>query len=364
MNIGIPVERSAGEYRVGLTPQGVQLLSRAGHTCYIERGAGEGSGYDDPSYEKAGGRIVYSPDEAYQRADLVLKVSAPTDEELGLVREGQAICAFWHLSARTRGYVTRVLDLNLSAIAYEAIQGEDPWTLPVLHPLSEIAGRMLPQIAARWLQNDGGGNGFLIGGVAGVPPIEVAIIGGGTVGVNAARTFHSLGARVLVLDTNLRRLQYLDRLFEGQVATMVAHDFNIEKVCTFANVLVGSVLQPGDRAPVLVTREMVRSMRPRSVIIDVSIDQGGCVETSRLTNHFDPVFIEHEVIHYCVPNISGVVARTATNAYLNAAWPYIQLVANEGVEKAIELSPDLSFGTLVHAGKVRTERLAAMMEVA
>lgn|SRR5574341_723438 len=360
MEIGIPAEQEPNEYRVGMTPQGVHLLTQAGHRCYVEQGAGRGAGFDDTDYERAGGRIVYGTREVYQRADLVARVGAPAHAELDLLREEQTICAFWHLAARRREVVQALIQKQITAIAYETIQNENG-VLPVLRPLSEIAGRMTPQIAARWLQNDGGGSGILISGIAGIPPIDVCILGGGTVGINAARAFVGLGARVFVLDKDLDRLQQIEETFGDRVVTMVAYDFNIARVVKFAHVLIGCVLVPGERAPVIVSREMVRTMRPRSVIIDVSIDQGGCVETSRLMSHADPVFVDEGVIHYCVPNMSSVVARTATHAYLNAAWPFIQQVADLGIQNAIDSNPALERGVAVHAGQITNPSLAALL---
>jgi len=361
MDIGIPIERKSDEYRVGLTPQGVRLLTQSGHTCYVERSAGRGAGFTDESYERAGARIVYSAEEVYGRADLVLKVGSPLPVELEAAREGQTICAFWHLAARPREVVSQLLEKRISAVAYESIQRDDGLK-PVLHPLSQIAGRMAPQIAARWLQNDGGGNGVLISGVPGVPPIDVVILGAGVVGINAAQAFFGLGARVVMLDRSLERLQIVDEQFGRRVTTLVAHDFNIARVITFADVLVGAVLVPSTRTPVLVSREMVRTMRPRSVILDISIDEGGCVETSRPTTHANPVFLEENITHYCVPNIPGVVARTSTHAYLNAAWPYIQQIATVGTTDAVQADPALGRGVAVHAGRVLNKNLALLLE--
>jgi alanine dehydrogenase len=361
MEIGIPAEPDQNEYRVGMTPQGVYLLTQAGHRCYVEQGAGEGAGFLDTDYERAGGRIVYGAREVYQRADLVLRVGCPqTHEELDMLREEQTICTFWHMAARRREVAQTLIDRRITAVAYETIERDDG-VLPVLRPLSEIAGRMAPQVAARWLQNDGGGRGILISGIAGIPPIDVCILGGGVVGFNAARAFLGLGARVFVLDRDLPRLEEIERYFEGRVVTMVAYDFNIARVLSFAHVVIGAVLVPGMRAPVIVTREMVRSMRPRSVIMDISIDQGGCVETSRLMSHADPIFVEEDVIHYCVPNMSGVVARTATHAYLNAAWPYIQKLASEGTQTAIDHDPALMRGVMIHDGQVVNENLTTLL---
>jgi alanine dehydrogenase len=227
--------------------------------------------------------------------------------------------------------------------------------------MSDIAGRMAPQIAARWLQNDSGGSGVLISGAAGIPPITVCILGSGTVGISAARAFLGHGARVIMLDQSLPRLQAVDERFEGRVTTMMSYDFNIERMLRHAHVLVTAVLEPGARAPILVTREMIRVMRPHSVILDIAIDQGGCLETSRPTTHSNPVFIEENVLHYCVPNIPSVVARTATHAYLNAAWPYGLQLTNMGVQKAIEANPDLMRGVAVHNGQIVSEKLAALL---
>jgi alanine dehydrogenase len=361
MDVGIPAELQSNEYRVGLTPQGVSLLVQDGHRCYVQRGAGQGAGFPDRAYERAGARIVYAPAEVYSRADLVLKVGAPIPVELDLVHEGQTICAFWHMAAQPRELIDALLEKRVTALAYETIQREDG-SLPVLRPLSEIAGLMTPQVAARWLQNDGGGRGILISGLAGIPPITVCILGAGTVGTNAARVFLGLGAQVYLLDADLAALQRAEERLGGGVITMISYDFNVERVVPLAHVLVGAVLEPGARAPILVTREMVREMRPRSVILDVSIDQGGCVETSRPTTHVDPVFIEEDTIHYCVPNMSGVVARTATHAYLNAAWPYIRRLAGQGTADALAADPALWRGAAVHDGTIINGRLARLVE--
>jgi alanine dehydrogenase len=336
------------------------LLTQAGHRCYVEQGAGQGAGFSDHDFERAGARIVYGPAEVYERAEMVMKVGSPTREELEAARDEQTICAFWHLPARTRQDIAILIEKRMTAIAYETIQDEDG-DLLVLRPLSEIAGRMAPQIAARWLQNDGGGSGILISGIAGIPPIDVVILGAGTVGYNAARTFNGLGARVFVLDRSLNRLQAIEERFDGRIVTMVSYDFNIARVVRFAHVVVGAVLVPGERASVLVTREMVRSMRPRSVIIDFAIDQGGCVETSRPTTHASPTFVEENVIHYCVPNVPGVVARTATHAFLNAAWPFGQRIANEGIHAALDSDATLRRGAAIHNGQVLNPSLAKLV---
>lgn len=351
MNIGVPKERRPFEFRVGLSPVVVNLLAGAGHTCFVETGAGLGSGFDDDAYARAGARIVYSGEEAYGRADVVLKVARPTVAEMNWLVEGQTLVGILNMPSARREKIEALIHKRITAIAYEQIQLDDG-TLPVLKPLSQIGGRMAAQIAAGLLQNDRGGNGVLLGGVPGVPPAEIAIIGAGTVGTEAARAFLGLGAHVTLLDRDLARLQASDAHFDGRVVTLVSHPYNVERVCKYADVLVGAVLVPGERAPVVVTRAMVRRMKPRSVILDISIDDGGCVETSRPTTHDQPTYIEEGVIHCCVPNLPGVVARTATYAFLNAAWPYIHAIATHGVEAAIDSHPALRRGVVTHAGQM------------
>ncbi len=358
MNIGIPKERRDLEMRVGLTPYGVQLLTQAGHICYVEKGAGEQAGFTDYDYERAGGRIVYATEEAYRRADMVLKAVRPTREELEWLHEGQILCGFLHLAAASRDTVQALLEKRVTAIAYETIE-EDDGSLPVLRTMSEVAGRMAPQLAATFLQSNWGGRGVLLSGVPGIPAARVAIIGAGVLGTNAARAFLGLGAAVYMLDRNQERLRYIDELFRGQVTTMVAYPFNIARVARFVEVLIGAVLVPGARAPILVTREMVRSMKKGAVILDFSIDQGGCVETSRPTTLRDPIFIEEGVVHFCVPNAPGVLPRTSTHAFNNAAWPYIRHIAEVGLDRAVEQMPALARGVAVRDGRIVHEALAA-----
>ena len=351
MNICIPKERRDSEYRVGLTPAGVQLLTRAGHTCYIESKAGLGSGFSDYDYQKAGGQIVYSGEEVYGRADLLLKVGRPIEKEFECMRPGSTIIGFLHLAAGRADRVELLLEKKITAIGYEIIQHDDG-SLPVLSPLSQLGGRMVPQVAATLAQNNHGGKGILLGGVPGVPPAEVVILGGGTSGTAAARNFLGIGASVYILDRDLNRLRELDHHFRGRVVTMVSHNFNIEKVCGFADILVGAVLVPGERTPVVVSRETVKKMRPRSIIIDLSIDQGGCIETSRPTTHSNPTYLAEGILHYCVPNMAGVLGRTATHTLGNASWPFIRQIAELGLEAALDGSPALRRGLYTHQGEI------------
>ena len=357
MNIGIPKERRDLEMRVGLTPYGVRLLTQAGHICYVEHGAGEGAGFSDYDYQRAGGCIVYSTEEAYRRADMVLKAVRPTQEELAWLHEGQILCGFLHLAAARRETVRTLLERQVTAVAYETIQTDDG-NLPVLKPMSEVAGRMAPQLAATFLQSNWGGRGVLLSGVPGIPAARVAILGAGVLGTNAARAFHGLGADVIVLDRDLARLHQIDEMFQGRVTTMVAYDFNIARVARFVEVLITAVLVPGARVPILVTRDMVRSMKKGAVILDFSIDQGGCVETSRPTTLRDPVFVEEGVVHFCVPNAPGVLPRTSTHAFNNAAWPYIRRIAEVGLAQAAEDMPDLARGIATRDGEIVSEPLA------
>jgi len=351
MNICIPKERRDNEYRVGLTPAGIQLLTQKGHTCFVEKEAGLGSGFTDHAYQKAGATLVYNGEEIYGRADLILKVASPVKEEYSWMPKGLTLMGFLHLSAGWAGKVDALIDKKITAIGYEIIQEEDG-NLPVLKPLSQLAGRMVPQIAATLAQNNYGGKGFSLSGVPGIPPADVVILGGGTVGRNAARSFLGLGATVHLLDSSLEVLQRIDEEFSGQVRTLVSYPFNLRKVCSFADVFVGAVLVPGDISPVVVTREMVQLLHSRSIVIDCSIDQGGCIETSRPTNHSNPTYLEEDVIHYCVLNMTGVLGRTATHAMSNATWPFIAQIAEVGVEKSLKENPALYSGVYTTQGKV------------
>lgn len=350
MYIGIPKERRPFEFRVGLPPAGVEILKQEGHEIYVEHEAGVGAGFHDHEYEHAGARIVYSPEEVFGRADLLLKLARPLQNELEWLRPGSIVAGLLHLASAKREKIDILLKNKITAIAYEQIREADG-TTPVKKPLAQIGGRMSAHIAAHFMQNYLGGKGILLGGVPGVPPAEVVIIGAGVAGVSAAHTFLGIGAHVTVLDIRLHTLeQIVERL--PQVVTMIATPKNIARTCAYADVVVGAVLVPGERAPIVVTREIVQSMKPRSLIIDMSIDEGGCVETSRPTTHDRCTFIEENVIHYCVPNIPAAVARTATHAFVNAAMPYIFDLANKDIETVIQERPALEKAVNTHAGKI------------
>ena len=349
MNIGIPKESRPFEYRVGLSPAGVEILSQSGHQVFVEHEAGVTVGFSDEDYEKAGARLVYSTQEAFGRADLLLKVARPVQEELDWLRPGTILAGFLHLASTQQDKIDILLEKKITSIAFEQIEAPDG-SLPVLRPFSQIGGAMAAQIAARLLQNNWGGKGILMGGMPGVPPAEIVILGAGVVGTYATQMCIGMGAHVTVIDHNLSALQRLWDRFPN-IVTKMSTKRNIERSVIYADGLIGAVLSPGQRAPILVTREMVRSMKPRSVIMDISIDEGGCVETSRPTTHEHPIFTEEGVLHYCVPNIPGAVARTATHAFVNSAMPYITQIAALGPEAILSnLSIEAAVNT--HDGKL------------
>ncbi len=350
MNIGIPKERRAFEFRVGMTPAGVQMLTLNGHTCYVEHEAGLGAGFSDLEYEQAGGRIVYSAHEVFGRADLLLKVARPMYEELEWMRPGTTIAGLLHLGSSRQDKISLMLDKEITAIPYEQIQLNDG-SVPIRRPLSQIGGAVAAQISARLLQSNSGGKGILIGGIASVPPAEVVIIGAGIFGFYATRAYVRMGAHVTVLDVDMNALQRIFDAFPG-VVTMISYPPNLARTCAYADIVLGAILVPGEPTPVIITREMVRSMKPRSVIMDISIDEGGCVETSRPTTHEHPTFIEEGVIHYCVPNIPSAVARTSTYAFLNAAFPFILEIANKGTSQAIADNLAIQRGLAIYQGEI------------
>lgn len=360
MDFGVPKEIRDLEMRVGLTPAGVLTLAQAGHAVFIEKGAGVGAGFSDEHYRRSGAQIVHGAAEAYGRADVVAKVARPTAAEHRLFRHGQTIFSFLHLSVSSPDLLEALAVNEITAVAYETIQEEDG-ALPVLIPMSEIAGRLAPIIAGQLIMNIHGGRGTLLSGLPGVPPAAVVILGAGVLGVNAARTFLGLGAQVTVLDRDVRTLQKLDDVFSGQVTTMISNEYNLQRAAEFADVLMGCVLIPGQRAPVLVSREIVRRMRPRSVIIDYSIDQGGCVETSRPTTLRDQTYLEEGVIHFCVPNMTAAVARTTSYAITNAALPYLLAIGQHGLLGRHRHMAALGLGMNLYKGKLSNAAVAGAL---
>ena len=356
MEFGVPREIRDLEMRVGLTPAGVLALTQAGHTVHVERDAGLGSGFTDEHYRQSGAQIVYATAEAYGRADVVVKIARPTAAEHRLFRSGQIICSFLHLRVASPDLLAALAEREITAIAYEELE-EDDGVRPVLLPASEVAGRMAPIIAGQLLRSGQSlpgqqGLGILMSGLPGVPAAVVVIVGAGVVASNAARAFIGMGAEVTVLGRDVRKLRHIEDCCAGHVTTMLANEYNLKRAVQFADVLVGAVLDPGKRAPMLISREMIRSMRPGSIIIDFSIDEGGCIETSRPTTLRDPIYIAEGIIHHCVPNITSAVARTTSYAITNAALPYLQLIGNHGMLNATQKRADLLRGVVLYQGKI------------
>lgn len=355
MRIGVPKETKDNEFRVGLTPDGARQLAGRGHEVIVERGAGVGSGFADEQYLQAGARIV-GVEEVWSSPEIVVKVKEPNPQEVKRLHPGQTLYAYLHLApdeALTRG----LLEAGVIGIAYETIQFADG-TFPVLAPMSEVAGRLAIQIGVTFLQKDKGGKGLLIGGVPGVPRGRVAVVGAGIVGINAVRVAHALGAEVTVLDVDLKRLTYLYDLFHGEIGTLYSNRTNIERSVAESDLLVGAVYLRGRRAPRLVTEAMVRSMQPGSVIADVAVDQGGCIETIHPTTHSNPTYLVHDVIHYGVANMPAAVPRTSTFALTNTTLPYLEHMADQGVAAALRSDPALALGANVWKGEVVCEGVA------
>ncbi len=357
MRIGCPKEIKPQEGRVGLTPAGVDALVRAGHEVYIEHNAGFESGFVDAEYEAVGGKILAAPADVYGISDMIIKVKEPLAPEYELLREGQTLFTYLHL-APDPGQTHALLQKKVTAIAYETVQNSDG-SLPLLAPMSEVAGRLSVQIGAHLLESHCGGRGVLLGGVPGVEKANVVIIGGGNVGLNAARAAAGFGANVIVLDLNIKRLAYLDDIFAGRVQTLLSNSYNIANAVKNADLVIGCVLIPGARTPKLVTEEMVQTMRPGSVLVDVAIDQGGSIETiDRITTHSNPYFVKHGVIHYSVANMPGAVPRTSTLALTGATLPFALKLANMGAEAACKADPALLKGLNTYKGHVTFKAVA------
>lgn len=356
MIIGIPKEIKDNEYRVAVVPSGVRLLTRNGHAVLVQSRSGAGSGLSDEEYAEAGGVIVQSAGEVFAQSDLIVKVKEPMPQEYPLLKRGQVLFTFLHL-ASSRELTEAVMKSGVVGIAYESVQLDDG-TLPILTPMSEIAGRMAPIVAAYHLQESRGGAGILISGVPGVSSGKVTVLGAGTVGQNAARIAVGLGARVVIFDRNFKTLKHVDDMFNGRIMALAANEYSIEKEVISSDVVVGAVLIPGAKAPSIVSRGLVSRMKKGSVIVDVSIDQGGCIETSRPTTHSNPVFDVDGVIHYCVVNMPGAFPRTATFALASVTLPYIVKLADLGWQRAVEEDRSLSKGLNVVDGKITCKAVA------
>lgn len=357
MIIGVPREIKNNENRVAITPAGVEAFKVAGHKVVIESGAGTGSGISDRQYVAAGAEMLASPGEVFGVSDMIVKVKEPLAQEYDLFRENQLLFTYLHLAPEPE-LTGALLRKKVTGIAYETIQTSDG-ALPLLTPMSEVAGRMSVQIGAQFLEKHYGGLGVLLGGVPGVPPAKVVIVGGGVVGTNAAKIAVGMGADVTIVDKNPNRLRYLDDIFGARLKTLISNPYNVKEAVTKADLVIGAVLIPGARAPRVITEDMVRSMKPASVIVDVAIDQGGCVETiDRVTTHNDPVFIKHDVVHYAVANMPGAVARTSTFALTNVTLPYALALANKGFSRAVREDAALARGVNVIDGKVTYQAVA------
>jgi alanine dehydrogenase len=361
VKIGVPREIKNHEYRVGLIPAGVREYVRHGHTVYVEAGAGEGSAIPDEAFVEAGATILPTAAEVWGKADMIVKVKEPLAQEYELMQPDQIVYTYFHLAA-VPALAEVLVEKRIAAVAYETIQLPDG-RLPLLEPMSEVAGRMAIQVGARCLEREHGGKGILLGGVPGVARAKVVIIGGGVVGTNAAKMAVGMGAQVTIIDLNLSRLRYLDDIFGNQIETLHSNSETIAAKVLKADLVVGAVLIPGAKAPNLVTREMISSMAEGSVVVDVSVDQGGCIETCYPTTHENPTYVVDGVVHYCVANMPGAVARTSTFALNNTTLSYGVAIANKGLEKAVLDDPCLKLGLNTYRGAVVYEAVAQSLNL-
>jgi alanine dehydrogenase len=360
--VGVPKEVKTDEYRVAMIPVGVDELTRAGHKVLVQKGAGLGSGIGDDQYAGHGAELVDKADEVWKRSDLIVKVKEPLREEWPLLQPGQTVFTYFHFAA-DRALTEAVLQSGITAIAYETIRTPQG-TLPLLTPMSEVAGRMSIQQGAKYLERPQEGRGILLGGVAGVLPANVLILGGGIVGANAAKVAAGLGANVILMDVSVDRLRYIDDVMPPNVTTLYSDRHNILENLPRTDLLIGAVLIPGAKAPFLVLREDLKRMPRRAVIIDVAIDQGGCVATSRPTTHSKPTYIEEDVVHYCVTNMPGAVGRTSTYALTNVTLPYVLQLANKGYAEAVRTNAALAQGVNIRRGKVTNPAVADTFKLA
>jgi alanine dehydrogenase len=355
--VGIPKEVKDNEYRVAATPEGVRELVDAGHTVLIEEGAGLGSGLREDRYKRAGAQFVSSAEDVWRGANMILKVKEPQPSEYGQMQPGQILFTYLHLAAN-RELTQELIMRRVEAVAYETVQLDDG-RLPLLAPMSEIAGRMAPHVVAHLLEKEYGGRGVLMGGVSGVRPARILVLGAGMAGANAAWIAAGMEAEVLVLDKNLDKLRFIDQIQKGRIVTLMSDRLTVEQRVREADAVIGSVLVPGAKAPVIVSEEMVASMRPGSVIVDIAIDQGGCIATSHMTTHSDPTYVVHDVVHYAVGNMPGAVPNTSTYALTNVTLPYALDIAGRGLEDAVRADRVLAGGVNVYKGAVTNEGVAA-----
>jgi alanine dehydrogenase len=360
VRIGVPREIKTNEFRVALRPVGAEMLTRDGHEVWVERGAGEGSGFPDPAYEQAGATMVEGPEPLFADCDMILKVKEPLPAEIARLRPGQVVFTYFHFAA-SRELTESFLASGAVAIAYETV--EENGSLPLLVPMSEVAGRMAVQEGAKYLEKLSGGRGVLLGGVPGTPPAEVVVLGGGVVGTHAAKMAAGLGAHVTILDVSLERLRYLEDVMPANVDCLFSDAHTIRDMVARAELLIGAVLLPGRKAPHLVTRADLKRMKEGAVIVDVAVDQGGCIETARPTTHEDPVYVIDGVVHYCVANMPGAVPRTSTIALTNATLPYLRRLAADGWRGACRESPALLRGLNVVEGHVTHPGVAAAFDL-
>jgi len=361
MLIGVPKEIKNNEYRVAITPAGVKSLIDGGHKVIIEKGAGLGSAIPDEDYISVGAEIIAEAKDIFGKSDIIIKVKEPLKEEYDYLRPGQILFTYLHLAAN-KPLTEALVKKKVIAIAYETIQLEDG-SLPLLTPMSEVAGRLSIQAGAHFLEKPQGGSGVLLGGVPGVRPGKVVIVGGGVVGLNAARMALGLGAEVVVMEISASRMAYLDDLFQGRLKTLMSNQYNLSREIKDADLVVGAVLIPGAKAPKLITEDMIKEMKPGSVIVDVAIDQGGCVENTYPTTHDNPIFVKYDVIHYSVANMPGAVAHTSTYALTNVTLPYILQIANQGYKKALKENRALLLGLNTYEGKVTCQAVAEAVDM-
>jgi alanine dehydrogenase len=356
MIVGVPKEIKDNEYRVSMTPGGIHQLVEHGHTVLVEKGAGAGSHFSDGDFGGAGAKIASSAEEVWSRANMIIKVKEPLPNEFEYLRSDLVLFTYLHLAADEQ--LTRaMLESGVTGIAYETVELSNG-TLPLLTPMSEVAGRMSIQVGAHYLERHAGGRGKLLGGIPGVRPANVVIIGGGVVGTNAAQMALGMGARVTLMDINLDRLRTLSEILHGNFETLASNPYSVARAVRYADLLVGAVLVKGAKAPQLVTRDMVSKMKPGSVIIDVAVDQGGCVQTTHPTSHSNPTYYKDGVLHYCVPNMPGAVPRTSTLGLSNATLSYIIKLADKGFKEAIAADKSLALGVNIHQGKVTYQAVA------